>query len=127
MSELKTLKDLEKEHEEYTYEDSVVTANELKEEAINLVKSIGDNNGCEGCPICETCPAGDPQGCGVPHLLKHFFNITEEKLKFKRCPNNCEENRELFDENSKQRKGIFHDEVGKCSICGQEITEEELK
>ncbi len=33
----------------------------------------------------------------------------------------------MFNEGSKQRKGIFHDTVGTCHMCGKTITEEELK
>jgi len=41
--------------------------------------------------------------------------------KYERCPMDCEYTRNMFPTGSKQRKGIFHDSVGKCYMCGKEI------
>lgn len=84
--ELKTLKDLEKEHEEYSYEDSNVDADELKEEAIKWIKEmVDDTNLTYGYGIFNTetkqvmdyvCPNSN-----IILWIKHFFNITDDDLK----------------------------------------------
>ena len=40
MTQLKTLKDMEKEHEKYTDEDRLVVADEVKQEAIKWIKEL---------------------------------------------------------------------------------------
>jgi len=51
----------------------------------------------------------------------------DTKMDLKRCPNDCESIRKEFPEGSKQRNGIFHDNIGQCAICGQLVTENDLK
>lgn len=75
MVKLKTLKDLEKEHEKYTYEDSLVTSDELKEEAIKWVKDLRKEDNEWSWNIVD---------CGGETLavwIKYFFNLSEEDLK----------------------------------------------
>ena len=79
---LKTLKDLEKEHEKYNYEDSLVNADELKEEAILLIKELEkatiylnqDN-------IILMSNNSEEEAKAMVRVLKHIFDITEEDLK----------------------------------------------
>ncbi|MEK0338015.1 MAG: hypothetical protein QQN41_11335 [Nitrosopumilus sp.] len=84
MSKLKTLKDLEQ-NTQISHRFRYVCVDDLRQEAIKWVKRIYDGDGCEKCPVeClmrDGCPAGDLHGCGACHIMKLFFNITEEDLK----------------------------------------------
>ncbi len=75
-----------------------------------------------GIPMCKIC--GKPS---TVIALEECLKKEAEDLKFERCPNDCKKNREEFVEGSRQRKGIFHDTIGQCALCGKIITEEELK
>lgn len=76
---LKTLKDLEKEHEKYTYEDSLVTGDELRQEAIKHYKDLRDyvnkRHGAHAYSLTTR------QMAGAMDWIKYFFNISEEELK----------------------------------------------
>ena len=80
MTQLKTLKDMEKEHEKYTDEDRLVVADEVKQEAIKWIKCLQERE--KG--IIATQNEVPEYGYGVSEAIawiKHFFNITDEDLK----------------------------------------------
>ena len=88
---LKTLKDLETEHEKYSYEDSLVTGDELRQEAIKHIKELRSgkliNIGYDEIlkykvkVISIDKPMGKVEVFHIVTWIKHFFNITEEDLK----------------------------------------------
>ena len=88
MAELKTLKDLKKEiiDEGWTMEDSIVSADDLRQEAIKWIKEIRSEQ------VIATEEEKNEitingvtlffdQWSGVSVMLKHFFNISKEDLK----------------------------------------------
>ena len=96
MNELKTLKYLKKEHEKYTYEDSIVAADELRQEAIKIMKSFneGEDTTITGrflIPLVKyeysnsLVLAESSKYLSITketiNFIKWFFNITEEDLK----------------------------------------------
>jgi len=81
---LKTLKDLEKEHEGFTYEDRLVTGDEIKEEAVKWIKHYREiNKKDKRIADDDRDVRGVKFGANylVQGWIKHFFNITEEDLK----------------------------------------------
>ena len=72
---LKTLKDFEEEHEKWTCEDSLVTGDELKEEAIKWIKHYRELN--------KKTEVINEQGANylIQEWIKHFFNIEEKDLE----------------------------------------------
>ena len=75
MTQLKTLKDLEKEFE---FEQEAVWVQSLKQEAINWI-----NRKRYDCPLCGGLPliCQHNEHLAIIEWIKHFFNIDEEELK----------------------------------------------
>lgn len=79
MSELKTLKDLQKEFEHCYDEDSIVPASMLKEEVIEWIKSLMDDR--VNRILCGKRMLSLDGSEDSIIILKHIFNITNEDLK----------------------------------------------
>lgn len=89
MTELKTLKDFEEEYKKYNFEDSVVPADVLKEEAIKWIRELEKcqredgscNHDNDDHYYFGERSKGDSfsqQECvAVKDWIKHFFDITK--------------------------------------------------